>query len=81
MAKWVFDQWDNVMEYPTLGFIAEPGDILDSLMAPDWYWVKRPAVYCTRPWVSSWATMSSLTNPLPSTMPSSPGVPCQKALS
>lgn len=38
MAKWVFDQWDNVMEYPTLGIIAEPGDILDALMAPDARW-------------------------------------------
>lgn len=38
MAKWVFDQWDNTMDYPTLGFVAEPGDILDAVYAPDARW-------------------------------------------
>jgi hypothetical protein len=38
VAKWVFDQWDNTMEYPTLGFVAEPGDILDATNAPDARW-------------------------------------------
>src|SRR3546814_9404477 len=37
MAKWVLD-WHSVLEYPTLGFHAEPGDILDAVYAPDARW-------------------------------------------
>jgi hypothetical protein len=39
VAKWVLDQWDNgPLDYPTLGFTAEPGDILDATAAPSAYW-------------------------------------------
>jgi hypothetical protein len=37
VAKWLLE-WHSALEYPTLGFNAEPGDILDSLMAPDARW-------------------------------------------
>lgn len=37
MAKWRFDKTTSY-DYPTLGFVAEPNDILDSTFAPDAYW-------------------------------------------
>lgn len=39
MSKWVLDQWSNgPLDYPTLGFTAEAGDILDATAAPDARW-------------------------------------------
>lgn len=37
MAKWQFNRTIPV-DYPTLGFIAEPGDILSDTNAPDGWW-------------------------------------------
>lgn len=38
MSKWVLDQWDEQLDYPTLGFTADPDDILSASAAPDGRW-------------------------------------------
>lgn len=38
MSKWVLDQWDEPLDYPTLGFRANPDAILDATTAPDGRW-------------------------------------------
>jgi|GEM_PF-3305646 len=38
MAFWILDQWNDTIDYPTLGFIAEPDDILEADAAPDSRW-------------------------------------------
>ncbi len=38
MAKWVMDQSSETLDYPVLGFVAEPNDILDASAAPDSRW-------------------------------------------
>lgn len=39
MAFWILDQWDGgTLDYPTLGFVAEVGDVLSASAAPDPRW-------------------------------------------
>lgn len=39
MAFWILDQWDDgPLDYPTLGFVADPDDILEAAAAPDGRW-------------------------------------------
>lgn len=39
MAFWILDQWDDgPLDYPTLGFVADPDDILEASAAPDGRW-------------------------------------------
>lgn len=39
MAFWVLDQWDDgPLDYATLGFVADPDDILEATAAPDSRW-------------------------------------------
>ena len=38
MSKWVYDEGSGELDYPTLGFRAAPGDILDATAAPDGRW-------------------------------------------
>lgn len=38
MSKWVLNQSSAALDYPTLGFRANPGDILDATAAPDGRW-------------------------------------------
>lgn len=41
MAKWRFDR-TATYDYPSLGFIAEPNDILTATNAPDAWWTSVP---------------------------------------
>jgi lysophospholipase L1-like esterase len=38
MAIWVLDQWDEAIDYATLGFIARPHDLLSATAKPDGRW-------------------------------------------
>lgn len=38
MSKWILDQWGESLDYPSLGFTADPDDILDATAAPDGRW-------------------------------------------
>lgn len=39
MAFWILDEWDDgPLDYPMLGFVAEPGDVLEASAAPDPRW-------------------------------------------
>lgn len=38
MTRYVMDQWSSTLDYPTLGFTADPNDILIATAAPDGRW-------------------------------------------
>lgn len=38
MAKWIYNQGTTTKDYPTLGFRANPGDVLSATAAPDGAW-------------------------------------------
>lgn len=38
MAFWILDQWETPLDYPTLGFTADPDDVLEADAAPDSRW-------------------------------------------